>query len=100
MLRIPSERIWYQQSGSRRSTSRDEPPPRESQQLLFGSIDHKYETEEVNADDCNPSLDPDVKQTYLSVLAHRLPTLPQSGTVVGYSSMYTVNQVCAHKKHP
>jgi hypothetical protein len=34
-----------------------------------------------------------VKQDFLNCLFHRLPTLPREGEIVGFSSMYTVNQV-------
>ena len=43
-----------------------------------------------NPDECNPALDPDVKQDFLNCLFHRLPTLPREGEIVGFSSMYTV----------
>ena len=47
----------------------------------------------VDPDDYNTALDPDVKQDYLNCLFHRMPTLPRDGEIVGFSSMYTVNQV-------
>ena len=50
----------------------------------------------MDADAYNTSLDPDQRQAYLAALAHRLPTLPQSGAVVGFSSLYTVNQDDLH----
>ena len=33
-----------------------------------------------------------VTQDYLNCLFHRLPSLPTGGEIVGFSSMYTVNQ--------
>merc|ERR1712216_1104946 len=68
-------------------------PRRANKQLVFGSIDHRFESEVVeNPDDFPTHLDKDVEQDYLSCLLHRLPTLPTSGKVIGFSHMYTVNQ--------
>merc|ERR1712146_210830 len=44
----------------------------------------------------NDALDPDVKQDYLNCLHHRLPSLPASGDIIGFSHMYTVNQEDVH----
>ncbi|KAG8461387.1 hypothetical protein KFE25_010574 [Diacronema lutheri] len=72
-------------------------PRRQSRQLVFGSVAHRFESEVLDEPDaCNPALDPDVKQDYLACLLHRLPGLPQSGEVSGFSSMYTVNQDDVH----
>ena len=50
----------------------------------------------MDPDNFNTSLDPDVKQDYLNCLHHRLPSLPTGGEIVGFSSMYTVNQDDVH----
>jgi sarcosine oxidase subunit beta len=72
-------------------------PRRANKQLVFGSIDHRFESEIVeNPDDFPTHLDKDVEQDYLSCLLHRLPTLPTSGKVIGFSHMYTVNQEDVH----
>jgi glycine/D-amino acid oxidase-like deaminating enzyme len=72
-------------------------PRASNNQLVFGSVAHRFESEIVdNPDDCNPALDPDVKQDFLNCLFHRLPTLPREGEIVGFSSMYTVNQDDVH----
>jgi len=72
-------------------------PRRANKQLVFGSIDHRFESEVVeNPDDFPTHLDKDVEQDYLSCLLHRLPTLPTSGKVIGFSHMYTVNQEDVH----
>ena len=63
---------------------------------MFGSVDHRFESEIVDPDNYNDALDPDVKTDYLSCLMHRLPTLPASGDVQGFSHMYTVNQDDVH----
>jgi sarcosine oxidase subunit beta len=71
-------------------------PRRANNQLVFGSVDHRFESEVVDPDNYNHELDPDFKQEYLNALFHRLPGLPQSGSIVGFSSMYTVNQEDVH----
>lgn len=71
-------------------------PRRQNSQLVFGSIAHRFESEVVDPDDFNGSLDPDVKQDYLQCLFHRLPSLPQRGEVHGFAHMYTVNQDDVH----
>lgn len=71
-------------------------PRAANNQLVFGSVDHRFESEIVDPDDYNTALDPDVKQDYLTCLFHRLPTLPRDGEIVGFSSMYTVNQDDVH----
>ncbi|KAJ1624276.1 FAD dependent oxidoreductase-domain-containing protein [Pavlovales sp. CCMP2436] len=71
-------------------------PRRQNKQLVFGSIAHRFESEIVDPDQCNPALDPDVKQDFLNCLLHRLPGLESSGEVSGFSSMYTVNQQDVH----
>jgi len=71
-------------------------PRRANNQLVFGSVAHRFESEIVDPDSYNTSLDPDFKQDYLSCLFHRLPTLPREGEIVGFSSMYTVNQDDVH----
>ena len=65
-------------------------------QLVFGSVAHRFESEIVDPDDYNTALDPEVKQDYLNCLFHRLPGLPREGEIVGFSSMYTVNQDDVH----
>ena len=70
-------------------------PRRANKQLVFGSVDHRFESE-VDPDDFNNQLDPDVKIDYLSCLMHRLPGLPASGHISGFSHMYTVNQEDVH----
>lgn len=63
-------------------------PRKQNRQLVFGSVDHRFESEIVeDPDRCNPALDPDVKQDFLNCLLHRLPGLSQSGEVSGFSSM-------------
>lgn len=63
-------------------------PRRQNKQLVFGSVDHRFESEILeDPDACNPALDPDVKQDFLNCLLHRLPGLSQSGEVSGFSSM-------------
>ena len=58
---------------------------------------HRFESETLDEpDECNAALDPDVKQDYLNCLFHRLPGLETSGEIVGFSSMYTVNQDDVH----
>ena len=52
-----------------------------NRQLVFGSVDHRFESEIENPSDFNEALDPDVKTDYLSCLAHRLPSLPMSGEI-------------------
>jgi len=71
-------------------------PRAANNQLVFGSVAHRFESEIVDPDDYNTSLDPDVKQDYLNCLFHRLPGLPRDGEIVGFSSMYTVNQDDVH----
>jgi len=71
-------------------------PRAANNQLVFGSVAHRFESEIVDPDDYNASLDPDVKQDYLNCLFHRLPSLPRDGEIVGFSSMYTVNQDDVH----
>jgi len=71
-------------------------PRRQNKQLVFGSIAHRFESEVVDPDNYNESLDPDVKQDYLNCLFHRLPSLPQFGEIQGFSHMYTVNQDDVH----
>ena len=71
-------------------------PRAANNQLVFGSVAHRFESEVVDPDDYNTSLDPDVKQDYLNCLFHRMPTLPRDGEIVGFSSMYTVNQDDVH----
>ena len=71
-------------------------PRRQNKQLVFGSIAHRFESEIVDPDSYNQSLDPEVKQDYLSCLFHRMPTLPKSGSIHGFSHMYTVNQDDVH----
>ena len=72
--------------------------PREaSGELVFGSVDHRFESEIVDdPDQLNTALDPDVKADYLGCLFHRLPSLPQNLQLSGFSSMYTVNQDDVH----
>ena len=65
-------------------------------QLVFGSVAHRFESEIVDPDAYNGSLDPDVKQDYLNCLFHRLPGLPRDGEIIGFSHMYTVNQDDVH----
>lgn len=63
-------------------------PRRQSGQLVFGSIDSRFESEVVDDPDaCNPALDPDVRQDFVNCLLHRLPGLAASGEVSGFSSM-------------
>ena len=71
-------------------------PRAANNQLVFGSVAHRFESEIVDPDAYNASLDPDVKQDYLNCLFHRLPNLPREGEIVGFSSMYTVNQDDVH----
>ena len=60
-------------------------------QLVLGSIDAKYESEEVSdADTLDESLDSDVKMAFLHCLFHRLPALANARDAVGFSAMYTV----------
>jgi leucine dehydrogenase len=52
-------------------------PRRANKQLVFGSIDHRFESEIIeNPDDFQTGLDKDVEQDYMSCLLHRLTTLP------------------------
>eukprot|EP00944_MAST-04C_sp_MAST-4C-sp1_P012470 g12470.t1 len=72
-------------------------PRRGNKQLVFGSVAHRFESEIVeDPDNYNTALDPDVKQDYLNCLHHRLPDLPSSGQIQGFSHMYTVNQDDVH----
>jgi glycine/D-amino acid oxidase-like deaminating enzyme len=71
-------------------------PRAANNQLVFGSVAHRFESEIVDPDAYNASLDPDVKQDYLNCLFHRLPNLPRDGEIIGFSSMYTVNQDDVH----
>jgi glycine/D-amino acid oxidase-like deaminating enzyme len=71
-------------------------PRQANGQMVFGSVDHRFESEIVDPEDYNEALDPDVKQDYLNCLFHRLPGLDHSGEIVGFSSMYTVNQDDVH----
>lgn len=71
-------------------------PRKQNKQLVFGSIAHRFESEIVNPDSYNQSLDPEFKQDYLNCLFHRMPSLPQSGEIHGFSHMYTVNQDDVH----
>ncbi|GMI30330.1 hypothetical protein TrRE_jg7436, partial [Triparma retinervis] len=64
-------------------------PRAQNKQLVFGSIAHRFESEIVDPDDYNTSLDPGVKQDYLNCLFHRMPSLPRSGEIHGFSHMYT-----------
>ena len=71
-------------------------PRAANNQLVFGSVAHRFESEIVDPDAYNDSLDPDVKQDYLNCLFHRLPGLPRDGEIIGFSHMYTVNQDDVH----
>lgn len=72
-------------------------PRRNNKQLVFGSVAHRFESEiVVRPDELNTALDPDVKADYLGCLSHRLPTLAMSGSIQGFSHMYTVNQDDVH----
>lgn len=71
-------------------------PRAANNQLVFGSVAHRFESEIVDPDNYNNTLDPDVKQDYLNCLFHRLPGLSRDGEIVGFSSMYTVNQDDVH----
>jgi len=71
-------------------------PRKSNKQLVFGSIAHRFESEVVDPDEYNQSLDPEFKQDYLNCLFHRMPTLPRSGEIHGFSHMYTVNQDDVH----
>merc|ERR1719331_3679151 len=71
-------------------------PRRANNQLVFGSVAHRFESEIVDPDDFNTALDPDVKQDYLACLFHRLPGLSTAGEIQGFSHMYTVNQDDVH----
>ena len=72
-------------------------PRRKNKQLVFGSVAHRFESEIVtHPDKLNTALDPNVKADYLGCLSHRLPTLPMSGGIQGFSHMYTVNQDDVH----
>ena len=71
-------------------------PRRHNGQMVFGSVAHRFESEVVDPDNYNTSLDPDFKQDYLNCLFHRLPGLDTSGEITGFSSMYTVNQDDVH----
>jgi len=72
-------------------------PRRANKQLVFGSVDHRFESEIVeDPDQLNTMLDNDVQADYLGCLLHRLPTLPARGKVIGFSHMYTVNQDDVH----
>ena len=71
-------------------------PRRQNSQLVFGSVAHRFESEVVDPDDYNTSLDPDIRQDYLTCLFHRLPDLPRSGQIHGFAHMYTVNQNDVH----
>ena len=72
-------------------------PRRANKQLVFGSIDHRFESEIVDdPDNLDTLLDAEVEADYISCLLHRLPTLPRNGKVTGFSHMYTVNQDDVH----
>lgn len=71
-------------------------PRRNNKQLVFGSVAHRFESEVVDPDNFNEALDPDVKADYLGCLLHRCPKMPQSGSIAGFSHMYTVNQDDVH----
>lgn len=72
-------------------------PRRASRQLVFGSLHERYERETLaDPDECNMALDPDMRHAFVSCLLHRLPTLPASGPVTGFSHMYTMNQDDVH----
>jgi len=62
-------------------------PRRANRQLVFGSVAHRFESEIVDPDECNPALDPEFRQDYLGCLLHRLPGLDPRGDVQGFSSM-------------
>ena len=68
-------------------------PRRSNNQLVFGSIDHRFESEIVDPNDYNTALDPDVRQDYLNCLFHRLPALSTAGEIQGFSHMYTVKHI-------
>mmetsp|Transcript_40412 Transcript_40412/g.49007 ORF Transcript_40412/g.49007 Transcript_40412/m.49007 type:complete len:448 (+) Transcript_40412:103-1446(+) len=71
-------------------------PRRNNKQLVFGSVAHRFESEVVDPDDYDTSLDPDFKQDYLNCLHHRLPGLPVGGEIVGFSHMYSVAEQDVH----
>ena len=72
-------------------------PRRANKQLVFGSIDHRFESEIVeDPDNFDTLLDADVQADYLGALLHRLPSMQTTGKVIGFSHMYTVNQEDVH----
>lgn len=71
-------------------------PRRQNKQLIFGSVDLRFESEIVDPDNFNDRLDSDIKQEFLFCLQHRLPGLKKAGEIVGFSSLYTVNQDDLH----
>eukprot|EP00854_Cymbomonas_tetramitiformis_P001487 gene1487-2114_t len=71
-------------------------PRRNNKQLVFGSVAHRFESEIVDPDDYDTSLDPDFRQDYLNCLHHRLPDLPVGGEIVGFSHMYSVAEQDVH----
>jgi glycine/D-amino acid oxidase-like deaminating enzyme len=73
-------------------------PRRANKQLVFGSIDHRFESEIIeNPDDFQTGLDKDVEQDYMSCLLHRLTTLPTRYSAT--SPRMCVSRVHAHA-HP
>jgi len=71
-------------------------PRRANKQLVFGSVAHRFESEIVDPENYDTTLDALVEADYLGCLFHRLPGLPKHGKVIGFSHMYTVNQEDVH----
>mmetsp|Transcript_10013 Transcript_10013/g.24753 ORF Transcript_10013/g.24753 Transcript_10013/m.24753 type:complete len:221 (+) Transcript_10013:1-663(+) len=72
-------------------------PRRANKQLVFGSVDHRFESETVpDPDKLDTSLDAEVQADYVSCLLHRIPSLPSRGKIMGFSSMYTINTDDVH----
>jgi glycine/D-amino acid oxidase-like deaminating enzyme len=67
------------------------------QQLVIGSVREEDEREEVaDPDEFRTETDHDFEALNLHVLHHRLPELPSSGRVRGYSGLYTTNLEDVH----
>lgn len=67
------------------------------QQLIVGSVLESDEREGIdNPDDFNRYVDDVFQHTKLHLLCHRLPKLPQRGTVRSYCGLYTVNRDDVH----
>jgi sarcosine oxidase subunit beta len=68
----------------------------QGQQIVIGSTLEEDEREVVDPSDYKTYIDDEFKVAKLHALHHRIPALPYSGAVKGYTGLYTVNQEDVH----